>query len=122
MKRLVVLAIIEMCVKAILLTLMVGAVIGIIGYMNKWNTSLAYSNAFFIAGCLVIGAGGLSRLSAGQERNLFQSIYSESFRTMSPGERADFIVNSSSPVSMVILSFLSGILLMLISVFVMKMF
>lgn len=122
MKRLVVLAIIEMCVKAILLTLMVGAVIGIIGYMNKWNTSLAYSNAFFIAGCLVIGAGGLSRLSAGQERNLFQSIYSESFRTMSPGERADFIVNSSSSVSMVILSFLSGILLMLISVFVMKMF
>jgi hypothetical protein len=122
MKRLVVMAIITMCGKAIFLTTIVGIVIGIMGNVNKWNTSLAYSNAFFIAGCLAIGAGTLSRLGAGQARNSFQLLYAESFRNMSSSERANFIVNVSNSMSTVILSLLSGILLILISVFVAKMF
>jgi hypothetical protein len=91
-------------------------------HMNKWDTSLAYSNAFFIAGCLVIAAGALSRLGAGQEWNNFQLLHAESFREMSSGERANFIINASSSVSMVILGLLSGVLLILISVLVTKMF
>jgi hypothetical protein len=122
MNRLVMMAIIKMCGKAILLTIIAGIVIGVIGNMNKWDTSLAYSNAFFIAGCLVIAAGALSRLGAGQERNSFQLLHAESFRGMSSSERANFIINASSSVSMVILGLLSGILLILISVFVTKMF
>jgi hypothetical protein len=39
----------------------------------------------------------------------------ESFREMSSGERANFIINESSPISLVILGLLSGILLILIS-------
>ncbi len=122
MKRLVIMAIIKMCGEAILLTIIAGIVIGVIGNMNKWDTSLAYSDAFFIAGCLAIVAGGLSRLGAGQEWNNFQLLYAESFRDMSSSERANSIINASSSVRMVILGLLSGILLILISVFVTKMF
>jgi hypothetical protein len=122
MKRLVIIAILKMCGKVILLTMIVGIVIGIMGYLNKWNTSLDYSNAFFIAGCLAIGAVGFSRLNAGQERINFLLLYTESFRNMSSSERANFIVDASSPMSMVILGVSSGILLILISVLVTKMF
>ena len=111
-----------MCGKAILVTIIAGIVIGGIGYIKKWDTSLAYSNAFFIAGCLAIIAGGSSRLGAGQEWNNFQLLYAESFRDMSSSERANFIINASSSVSLVILGLLSGILLILISVFVTEIF
>jgi len=118
MKRLVTMAMLKMCGEAILLTIFAGIVIGIIGYLNKWDSSLLYSNAFFIAGCLVIIAGTSSRLAAGQEWQSFQRLHAESFRDMSAGERANFIVNASSPVRLVILGLLSGILLILISVLV----
>ena len=122
MKRLVIMAIIKMCGKAILITIIVGIVIGVIGYMNKWATSLAYSNAFFIAGCLVIVAGASSRLGAGREWNSFQSIYAESFRDMSSSERANYIINASSSWRLVILGLLSGILLILVSALVLKLY
>jgi hypothetical protein len=114
-------AIIKMCGKAILLTTIAGIVIAVIGYVNKWDASLAYSNAFFIAGCLTIVAGLSSRLGASQQWRNFQSPYAESFRDMSNSERANFIVEASSSISLVILGLLSGGLLILISVFVIKM-
>jgi hypothetical protein len=122
MKRLVIMAIVKMCGKAILLTVIAGIVIGVIGYMNKWDTSRAYSNAFFITGCLAIIGGLSSRLGAGQEWASFRSLYAESFRDMSSSERANFIINASSSVSLVMLGLLSGVLLILISVFVTEMF
>jgi hypothetical protein len=122
MKRLVVMAIIKMCGKAILLTIIAGIVIGVIGHIKQWDTSLAYSNAFFIAGCLAIIAGASSRLGASQEWSNFRLLYAESFRDMSNDERANFVIGASSSVSLVILGLLSGILLILISVFVTKMF
>ena len=122
MKRLVIIAVIKMGGEAILLTILAGVAIGIIGNLKKWDTSLEYSNALFIAGCLVFIAGALSRLGAGQEWNYFQGLYTESFRNMSPGERANFIVNTSSSVRLVILGLLSGILLILISTLVTKLF
>ncbi len=122
MKRLVLNAVIKICGKAILLTVLVGIVIGIIGYVNRWDTSLPYSNALFVAGCLLIIAGTASRLGAGQEWESFQRLSAESFRSMSVGERASFIVEASSPVSLAILGLLSGVLLMLISLLVMKVF
>jgi len=83
--------------------------------MNKWDTTVAYSNAFFIAGCLMIIAGGSSRLTAGQEWSSYQSVYAESFRDMSSGERAKYIINASSSYRLVILGLVSGILLILIA-------
>jgi hypothetical protein len=115
MKRLVMKAIIKMCTKSIALTAMIGVIIGIIGYINKWNSSITYSNAFFVAGCLLIIAGTSSRYAAGQEWNNFQLLNADSFHQMSSGERIIFIINESSPISLVILGVLSGILLILIS-------
>lgn len=104
-----------MCAKSILLTIIIGGLVGIIGYINKWNSMIAYSNAFFIAGCLVIIAGTSSRFTAGQERNSFQLIHAESFRDMSASEQANYIINTSSSISALVLGILSGILLILIS-------
>jgi hypothetical protein len=122
MKRPVMMAILKMCGKAIFLTSFVGIVLVIIGTLNKWDTSLKYANAFFIAGSLLIIAGGMSRLVAGQEWHLFQWLNAESFRDMSASERANFIVNASSSVSLLILGLLSGLSLILISAIVTKLF
>lgn len=122
MKRLVIMAVIKMCGEAFFIAILVGILIGIIGNWQKWDTSLQYSNAFFIAGSLVIIAGGSSRLAAGQEWFSFQRTYAESFRDMSPGERANYIVNASSSVRLVFIGLLSGSLLILASILVPKLF
>jgi hypothetical protein len=118
MNRLVIMAGIKMCGEAVLLTLFVGIAIGIIGHLNKWDTPLQYSNAFSIAGFLVIIAGASSRLGAGQDWSNSQRLPAESLRDMSPGERANFILDASSSVRLVIIGLLSGILLNLISLLV----
>ena len=121
MRRLVILTIIKMCGEAILLSLLAGIAIGVLGYINKWESALTYSNAFFIAGSLMIVAGGFSRLNAGQEWNSFRLLYTDSFRGMSSGERADFIISASNSVRLAILGVLSGLLLILISAVLTKM-
>jgi hypothetical protein len=120
MKRLLILIIVKICGKALLITIMVGILIGAIGYLKKWDTSTAYCNAFFIAGCLLIIAGGSSRLASGQEWNAFQSLHAESFHNMSMSEQSNYIINASNSFSLVILGLISGTLLILISVIVMK--
>lgn len=115
MERSVIKAILKIFMESVILTACIGAGIGMIGYIRKWNSSIAYSDAFFLAGCMVIVAGGLSRLGAGQEWSIFQLFSAETFRGMSSGERANFIIDSSSPVRLVLLGALTGILLILIS-------
>lgn len=122
MNRLVITTILKLCAEAIFFTIIAGIIIGVIGYKNKWGTSLLYSNAFFIAGCIMIIAGASTRLGAGQSRNSFQMVYAESFRHMSNSERANFVIDASSSLKLVILGLLSGILLILISVLVTKLF
>ena len=90
--------------------------------MSWWDTSLAYSNAFFIAGGLVFVAGAASRLTAGQDWRNSRLLYAESFRGMSSSERANFIVNASSSLRLPILGAASGILLAIISELVAKLF
>ncbi|HTX78759.1 MAG TPA: hypothetical protein VMC62_03785 [Longilinea sp.] len=120
MKRPVVTALIKMCAESILVAVVIGIVVGLIGYLNKWGTSLEYANAFFIAGCLVFVAGASSRLGAGRELDSFQRIHAKSFHNMSSGERVSFIVDASSSFHLVILGLLSGGLLILASVLVTK--
>ena len=76
-----------MCVESFVFTAIIAVVIGILGYINKWNSTIAYSNAFFVAGCLVIVAGASSRLAAGQERDTCLLFHAESFRDMSSSEQ-----------------------------------
>jgi hypothetical protein len=118
MKRRVITAMLKLGGEAVLLTIFAGIMIGIIGNLKEWDTSRQYSNAFFIAGCLFIIGGAFSRQAAGQEWAIFQRLSAESFRDMSPGERANFIVDASSSVHLVAIGLLSGILLMLISLLV----
>lgn len=115
MERSVIKAILKFCTESVILTALIGAGIGLIGYKRQWDSSVAYSNAFFLAGCLVIVAGGLSRLGAGQEWNIFQLFSAESYRDMSSGERANLIINENSPIRLVLLGGATGILLLLIS-------
>jgi hypothetical protein len=115
MNRSVIKAFLKMFVESILLATMIGVAIAILGHVNKWNSSVAYSDAFFVAGCIVIVAGGSSRLAAGGERNNFQLFHAESFRDMSSSEQANFIINASSSLRLVILGLLIGIWLILIS-------
>lgn len=120
MNRLVMIAISKMLAKSILLATIITIVIGIIGYVKKWDTPLVYSNAFFIAGALVIIAGTSSRLAAGDDWKNSQLVSANGFRDMSSSERASFIVNASSSFGSVILGVLSGILLIVISSIVAK--
>jgi hypothetical protein len=101
--------------EACLIALCAGIAILVIGTWRKWDSSIQYSNAFFLAGCLIFIGGGISRMAAGQEWGAFQRLGSESFRDMSPGERANFIVDVSSPVRLVIVGVSSGILLFILS-------
>jgi hypothetical protein len=122
MKRPVIIAMLKLGGEAVLLAIVVGIVIVIIGNVNKWETSIRYSNAFFIAGCLMIIGGAFSRMAAGQEWGIFQRFSAESFRDMSPGERANYIVEASSSVRLVIVGVVSGVLLMLLSLVVWNLF
>ena len=122
MKRFVGMFGIKMCGEAILLTIFAGIVIVIIGNLKKWDASLEYSNAFFIAGCLLIITGAGSRLGAGQGWNNFQLLNEVNFRNMSADERADFVLSATSSVRLVVLGFLGGIFLILTSVLVTKLF
>jgi len=122
MKRTVLMVIIKMCGDAIFLTMIVGMIVAGIGYINKWDTSIAYSNALFISGCLLIVAGMSTRLAAGQDWNNFRFLHGESMRGMSNSERANFIVNASSSYRLVVLGLLSGILLFFLSMLVAEMF
>jgi len=122
MKRPVIIAVSKLCGEAVLITIFAGIIIGIIGNLKQWDTSIKYSNAFFIAGAFVIIGGLSSRMAASSEWNAFQRLDAESFRDMSPTERANFIVEASSSLRLVIVGLLSGISLILISSLVWELF
>ena len=118
MNRTVVIAISKLCGEALLITVLAIIVVVIMGNLNKWDSSMKYSNALFIAGALVIIGGLSSRLAASEDWYTFRRIGSESYSDMSPTERANFIVEASSSLRLVIIGLLGGISLMLISLLV----
>lgn len=115
MKRQVMIAAIKLCVEAVLTTVLTVIAIVILGNLNQWDTPMQYSNAYFMAGALVIIGGLSSRMAASQEWSFFQKLGGEGFGDMSPTERANFIVEVSSSLRLVIVGLLSGVSLMIIS-------
>ena len=89
MKRVVIKVILGMFGKVLLVPLLAGVIIGVMGYMQGWDTSIAYSNAFFFAGCLLIIAGTSSHFIFCLRSEVFSSLqaamYNESLwrRTIS---------------------------------------
>jgi hypothetical protein len=122
MKRQVIVAILKLSAESVLLTLFAAIVIGIIGNSKKWDTNLEYSNAFFIAGSLVIVAGVFSRFGSRQGWNDSQELQAESSRDKNSGQQTNIIVNASGSFRLVIICLLSGILLIATSVLVMELF
>ena len=122
MNRLIFTTVGKLCGEALLITALAAIAVGVLGNLNKWATSIKYSNAFFIAGALVIIGGLSSRMAASEDWITYRRIGGESFRDMSPTERANFIVEASSSLRLVIVGLLSGILLMIISSLVWEMF
>lgn len=110
----------KMAGESILLAMIAGIIIVWIGYSKNWDSSLPYCNAFFIAGCILIMAGTSSKLAAGQDWFSFQLLHTESLRNMSSGDRANFIIKTSSSGHLLILGLLSGGLLVLVSVLLME--
>ncbi len=108
-RRQVMIAISKLCGEAFIITILAGIAILILGNLNQWDSSMKYSNAFFIAGALVIIAGLSSRMAAGREWNTFQRVTGETFRGISPAERANYIVEASSSLRLVVVALLSGI-------------
>ncbi len=106
--------------EALLVTLVVGALILILGAVSRWESALRYSNAFFIAGLLIFAAGAISRISAGQGLFNFPSLTAESYKNMDASERFSFIVKANSPIRLVLLGTLAGVFLVLISAAIMK--
>jgi len=114
-------AILKWCVEVIILTTIIGVILVIIGNSSGWNTSIAYSNAFFVAGVFVIAGGLASRLGASHDINQFRLLSStKGFRDKS--KQQDFVANTRGSTNLVFLSLLSGILLILSSVLISKMF
>lgn len=122
MNRSVMIAFGRLCGEALLFTVVAIIIVGVMGNLNKWDTSTKYSNAFFIAGALVIIGGLSSRMAAGQDWDEFQRIDAASFRGMSPAERANFIVEASSSLRLVIVALMSGIFLIILSLLVWDLF
>lgn len=108
-------AIAKVTVNSFLLATVIGGVIVVIGYINKWDSMIKYSNGFFLAGCLMIIAGASSRYAASQGWLHYQLLSADSFRTMSSGERVDYIVKISSSFRTLILGIVSGLFLILAS-------
>lgn len=101
--------IINLLAEAFLLTVGIGLIIFIFGRLGRWGSPVAYSNAFFLAGLLVFVAGVISRLSAGQGMFNFPSLTAESYKQMDSSERIRFIINTNSPLRLVILGILTGL-------------
>ncbi|MFN8443112.1 MAG: hypothetical protein U0175_20225 [Caldilineaceae bacterium] len=115
MKRFIIQEIGKLFAKSALLAAMIGVVVAVLGYLNQWNSLIPYSNAFFVAGCLLIIAGASSRFTAGQETATYRTIHPQSMRDMSFGDQISYIVDSSSPISRVMLGVVSGLLLIVVS-------
>jgi hypothetical protein len=69
------------------LTLLVSLIVLVFGMVSRWNTSMQFSNGFFIAGVLVIAFGFLSISGGLEHRADFSLIYAESVRQASIAER-----------------------------------
>lgn len=113
-------ALIKLAAKSLFFTAAIGSAVCLLGYVSHWETSLAYSNAFFLAGCFVLIAGTATQFAA--QADYSQTFRFERFREMSFREQADLIADSTGAFSRVALGVSSGVCLALIAVLIEKLF
>jgi len=115
MTRSFILTILKFFGEVLLISLVVGGIVLLLGHQRQWDTAMKYSNAFFIAGALLIIAGASSRMTAGEDFTSLRRLSGDSFRGMNSSQLAHFIIEVSSPLRLVILGIASGILLIILS-------
>lgn len=105
------------------LMLLISLVVLIIGVVLKWNTSVQFSNAFFIAGAIAIVIGTLSVTGGFGQRGNFGMTYAESAGQASIPERTQrMMADINQRYGVLILMIGTGILLIAISVAIPRLF
>ncbi len=115
MKRPIIQTFLKMIIEALAVAAAAAIIVLIIGSVKKWDNPITYSNAFFVAGCLVIIAGTSTRAAAGQEWGMYQRMSTANYRAMNPTDRANYVVKASASYRLVILGVLGGLFLWLVS-------
>jgi hypothetical protein len=102
---------------AVILAIVIGLVIGGIGWLSGWRNPVEFSDGFFIAGAVVIAIGLLSVLGGYQLRGNFTLLHSQSAGIMNRDEQTSRMVKDTADSygALFLLSF-CGILLIAVAV------
>lgn len=122
MKRQIILNVLKVVGQAVIITLIAALIILIVGFLKHWQTSIQYSNAFFIAGSVLIIVGGLSKFSAAAGRAPPQNSPTETHPEPSPGEQSTQVVKPSSTSRLLAIGVISGFLCFIVSALITKIF
>lgn len=99
------------------ITLIISVIVLLIGYIYHWNEPVLFSNAFFIAGVIVIIIGGLTVAGGFSQRANFNILYAESAGRADLAERSRrSMAEVTQRYGVMILLFISGLLLVGIAV------
>jgi hypothetical protein len=105
------------------LALLISLVILMVGFVLKWNTSVQFSNAFFVAGAIAIVIGTFSVTGGFEQRANFGMTYAESAGQASISERTQrMMADINQRYGVLILMIGTGILLIAISVAISRLF
>lgn len=106
-----------------LVTVVVGSVVALIGWITGWQTSTQFSNGFFISGSAVGLLGLLTVLGGYRARSSFSIQYSQSTSDMNLSERTKLWINDlNQGYNALIVCIASGALLIGLAILVDKLF
>jgi hypothetical protein len=99
------------------LALLTSVVILVVGLVFKWNTSVQFSNAFFVAGAIAIVIGTFSVTGGLEQRGNFAMTYAESAGNASISERAQrMMADINQRYGVLILMIATGLVLIAVSI------
>jgi hypothetical protein len=109
--------------RIVLITIALGVLAFGIGWVIGWRTSIQYSNAYFVIGAILIGIGTLSVAGGFMFRGNYRLNYAQSAGILNNSERTNQNVsNASSTYSTLIIFTLSGLILILLSIGIDRLF
>jgi hypothetical protein len=105
------------------LALLISLIVLVVGLVFQWNSSIQFSNAFFVAGAIAILIGTFSVTGGLEQRGNFGMTYAESAGQASIHERTQrMMADINQRYGVLILMTGTGILLIAISVAVPRLF
>jgi hypothetical protein len=122
MNRFVMTDILRMAGRVAVVTVIAVIIIALLGLINQWDSSTPYSNAFFIAGAIMIAGGVGTKMRAGEDWTSTQEIHPESLSGMTGEQQSRLVLNPSNSTRLAIMGMGSGTLLVLMSLLVLRLF